>query len=133
VSLNSTDTKQIRKFGLIALIFFGCLCALGIWLEKPLPTSLFGTLSALGLGFILFPHQLRPVFVAWLKIAHFLGRVVTTLILILAYYLVITPAALIKRIFGGTPLPIKPDKNVSSYWVTRKEAVQSKEQFLKRF
>jgi len=133
VSLNSTDNKQIRKFGLIALIFFGCLCAIGIWLEKSLPTYLFGTLSALGLGFILFPHQLRPVFAAWLRIAHFLGRVVTTVILTLAYYLVITPAALIKRIFGGTPFPIKPDKNVSSYWVTRKEAVQSKEQFSKRF
>ena len=133
MSLNSTDIKETRKFGLIALIFFGCLCALGIWLAKPLPTYLFGTLSALGLGFILFPHQLRPVFVAWLKIAHFLGRVVTTLMLTLAYYLVITPAALIKRIFGGTPLPIKPDKNVASYWVTRKEPIQSKEQFLKRF
>ena len=133
MSLNSTDTKQIRKFGFIALIFFGCLCVLGIWLEKPLPAYLFGTLSVLGLGFILFPYQLKPVFVAWLKIAHFLGRVVTTLILTLAYYLVITPAALIKRIFSGTPLPTKPDKNVSSYWVTRKEAVQSKEQFLKRF
>ena len=133
MSLNSTDVKQIRKFGLIALIFFGCLCALGIWLEKSLPTYLFGTLSALGLGFILLPHQLRPVFVAWLQIAHFFGRVVTTLILTIAYYLVITPASLIKRIFGGTPLPVKTDKNVPSYWVTRKEAVQSKEQFLKRF
>jgi len=133
VSLNSTDSKQIRKFGLIALIFFGFLCALGIWLERPLPTYLFGPLSALGLGFILYPHQLRPVFAVWLKISHFLGRVVTTLMLALAYYLVITPAALIKRLFGGTPLPTKPDKNVASYWVTREEAVQSKEQFLKRF
>ena len=133
MSLNSTDTKQVRTFGLIALLFFGCLCALGIWFEKPLPTFLFGALSALGLGFILLPHQLRPVFVAWLRIAHFLSRVVTALILTLAYYLVITPAALIKRIFGGTPLPIKPDKNASSYWVTRKEAVQAKEQFFKRF
>ncbi len=131
--MSSTDTRQIRKFGLIAFIFFGCLCALGIWLDKFLPTYLFGTLSALGIGFILLPHRLRPAFVAWLKIANFLGRVVTTLTLALAYYLVITPAALIKRIFGGTPLTIKTDKNVSSYWVTRKEAVQSKEQFLKRF
>jgi len=133
VSLNSTETKRIRKFGLVAFIFFGCLWASGIWLEKPLPVYFFGTLSALGLGFILFPLPLRPVFVAWLKIAHFLGSVVTTLILTLAYYLVMTPAALIKRILGGTPLPVKPDKNVSSYWVTRKEAVQSREQFLKRF
>jgi hypothetical protein len=106
---------------------------LGFWIKRPLPTYLFGTLAALGLGFILLPQTLRPVFVAWLKIAHFLGKVLTILILTLAYYFVITPAALIKRIFGGAPLPIKPDKNVSSYWVTRKEAVQSREQFLKRF
>lgn len=133
MSLNSTDTNQIRKFGLTTLIFFGCLCALGIWLEKSLPIYFFGTLSALGIGFVSLPHQLKPVFDTWLKIAHFMGRVVTTLMLTFAYYLVITPAALIKRIFGGTPLPLKPDKNVLSYWVTRKEAVQSKEQFSKRF
>jgi hypothetical protein len=106
---------------------------MGIWKEKLIPTYLFGALSLLGIGFILIPLQLKPVFAAWLKIAHFIGRIITTMILALAYYLVITPAALMKRIFGGTPLPIKPDKNVSSYWVTRKEAVQSKEQFLKRF
>lgn len=131
--MNSTETGQIRKFGLAAFIFFGFLCALGTWLEKPLPTYLFGALSAFGLGFILFPHQLRPVFMAWHKTAHFFGRVVTTLILTLAYYLVITPAAIIIRLFGGTLLPVKPDRNVSSYWVNRKDAVQPKEQFLKRF
>ena len=133
MSLNSTDTKQIRKFGLIAFLFFGCLFTVGIWVEKTLPIYLFGSLSALGLGFILFPNQLRPVFVSWLKIAHHIGKIITTLVLSLAYYFVITPAALIKRIFGGTPLPIKPDRNLSSYWVTRKEAAQPKEQFSKRF
>jgi len=133
VSLNSTDTKAIRKFGLIALIFFGCLSALGLWKEKPLPFYLFGLLSALGLGFILIPNHLRPVHVGWLKIAHFLGRVVTTLILSLAYYLVITPSALIKRLFGGAPLPVKPDKESSSYWVTRAEPAQPKERYIKRY
>lgn len=133
MSLNSTDTKQIRKFGLIALIFFGCLCALGIWSYKPLPTYLFGTLAALGLGFILFPYQLRPVYDAWLKIAHFLGRIFTTLILALAYYLVITPSAIIKRLFGGNPIPVKPDRKASSYWVNRTEPIQPKERFLKRY
>jgi hypothetical protein len=45
---------------------------------------------------------------------------------------VITPAALLKHIFGGAPLPIRPDNNVLSYWVTRNEAVKSKEQFKKK-
>ena len=133
MSLNLTDAKEIKKFGVTAFILFGCLCALGVWLEKYLPTCLFGTLSALGLGLALFPNRLRPVFAAWLTTGRFLGRIVTILILTLAYYLVITPASLVKRIFGGVPLPLKPDKNISSYWVARKEGVQSKEQFLNRF
>lgn len=133
MSLNSTDIKQIRKFGLIALIFFGSLCILGTWKEKLLPTYLFGALSVIGLGFILIPIQLKPVFVAWLKIAHFIGRVITTLVLTLAYFLVITPTALIKRLFGGIPIPVKPDKKVLSYWVTRTVSIQPKERYLKRY
>ena len=133
MNLDTTDSREIRRFGLVALIFFGCLCVLGLWLEKPLPACLFGALSVLGLGFILIPYRLRPIYAAWLKIAHILGRIVTTLILTLAYYLVIVPTALIKRLFGGTPLPVKPDKKASSYWVDRTEAAQPKERFLKRY
>ena len=133
MSLNLTDTKQIRKFGLIALIFFGCFCALCIWREKSVLTYFFGILAALGLGFIIFPYQLKPIFIGWLKLAHFMGSVVTTIILTFAYFLVITPSGLIKRLFGGRPLPIKPDRNSSTYWVTRTEPVQSKKRFLKRY
>jgi hypothetical protein len=133
VNLNSTDNRETRKFGLVALIFFGCLCALGLWKNKLVPTYLFGSLTILGLGFILIPAQLKPVHAAWLKLAHFLGRIITALILTLAYYLVITPSALIKRLFGGRPLPVKPDKKASSYWVDRTEPAPPKERFLKRY
>ena len=133
MSLNSTDIKQIRQFGAVAFVFFGCLSGLGFWLKKPIPFYLFGSLSLLGLGFILVPVIFKPVYDTWLKIAHFLGRVITTLILTLAYYLIITPAALIKRVLGGRPLPLKPDENASSYWVTREEAAQPRERFLKRY
>ena len=130
---SSTNNREIRRFGAVAFIFFGCLFTLGLWSKKPIPTYLFGCLSLLGFGFILFPTRLRSVYNAWLKIAHFLGRIVTALILTLAYYLVITPSAFIKRLFGGTLLPIEPDKEVSSYWVDRSEPAQPKERFLKRY
>jgi len=106
---------------------------LGALLKKLLPTYLFGFLSVAGLGFVVFPSHLRPLYSIWLKIGHTLGRIVTTLMLTLAYYLVITPSGLVKRLFGGAPLPIKPDKGVSSYWVVRTEPVQPKERFLKRY
>jgi hypothetical protein len=62
VSLNSTDIKQIRQLGAVAFIFFGCLCALGVWTKKPIPTYLFGIFSLLGLGFILLPAPLEPAY-----------------------------------------------------------------------
>ncbi len=133
VNSNSTDIKEIRKFGIIALVFFGALCTAGLWMKKPIPTYLFGFLSVLGLGFVLIPLPLKPIYSTWLKIAHFIGQVVTTLILALSYYIVITPVALAHRLFSGTPFPVKPDKKVSSYWVTRTEAAQPKERFLKRY
>lgn len=129
----SMNIRETRKFGIVAFLFFGCLCALGIWREKVFVTYFFGLLSLLGLGFILFPSQLQGVHAFWLKIAHFIGRVITVSILALAYYLVITPSALIKRVLGGAPLPVKPNKEKTSYWVTRSEAAQPKERFFKRY
>lgn len=131
--MSSINSKEIRKFGIIAFIFFGCLCVTGLWTKKMLPAYLFGCLSILGIGLILMPSRLTPVYTFWLKMGHFLSNVVNTSILILSYYLVITPSAMIKRILGGRPLPIKPDKNIQSYWVDRAEPSQPKERFSKRF
>jgi hypothetical protein len=122
----STDKKEIRRFGAVAFVFFGCLCAAGIWFKKPVPVYFFG-------AFIAAPLPLRGVYRIWMKAAHFLGTLVTTLILALTYYLVITPAALIKRLAGGRPLPLKPDKQTESYWVTRAEPSQPRERFIKRY
>ncbi len=130
---NSTKRGDIRKFGIVAFLFFGCLCGLGIWTGKAIPTYLFGFLSMIGLGFMVIPGPLRPVYAGWLKIAHFIGKIVTITMLTLAYYLVITPSAVLKRIFGGAPLPVKPDKSVDSYWVTRDEKTQPRERFSKRY
>jgi hypothetical protein len=129
----SIETGQIRKFGLIVLGFFGLLCVLGFWRHKTIPTYLFGVLSLLGLGFVLIPARLMSVYIIWLKFAHLIGRIITTVILAMAYYLVITPSALIKRLFGGAPLPVEPDKSATSYWVDRTESAQPKERFTKRY
>ena len=130
---SSTERREIRRFGIIAFLFFGTLLAVAIWRQKVIVTSIFGTLSALGLGFILLPETLKPVHRGWLKIAHLIGRAITTIILTLAYYLVMTPSAWLKRLFGGKPLPMSPDREAETYWVDRAEPVQPKERFLKRY
>jgi hypothetical protein len=130
---SSIDKKEMRRFGVIAFLFFGCLFALGLWRQKPAAIYLFGALSLLGMGFILLPGFLKPIYRAWLRLAHLIGRTVTIVILTLAYYLVITPSGLTKRIFGGRPLPTRPDRKLASYWVPRPEPAQPRERFIKRF
>ncbi len=130
---NSIKKTEVRKFGIIALSFFGGLSAIGFWLAKPLPATFFGILSMLGCGLVLLPNKLRSIYEIWIKIAHYLGRAFTALILTIAYFLVITPSAFLKRIFGGPPLPLKPDPKKTSYWVVRTEFAQPKERFFKRY
>lgn len=133
MTLSSTDKKEIRKFGAVALLFFGVLCIIAVWRQKVLASCFFGALSLLGTGFLILPGVLRPVYDKWMQISHFIGKAITVIMLTMAYFLVITPFALMKKIFGGAPIPLKPDKSASSYWVSRSELAQPKERFIKRF
>ena len=130
---NLTNPREIRKFGGIGSLFFGTIFAVAVWRDKTPLAFFFGLLTLLSIGFVLMPVQLKPVYAAWLKIAHFIGSKVTILILTIMFYFVITPAALLKRIFGGRPLPVKPDPDAETYWVTRPEPAQPKERFPKRY
>jgi hypothetical protein len=132
--MNSNSTKnEIRKFGIVALLFFGMLAGFALWREKSGLTIFFGVLSCLGMCFLVMPGPFRPIYDGWIKIAHFIGKIITVSILTLSYYMVITPAALLKRAFGGRPLPLKPDPNTDSYWIARKEPSQPKERFYLRY
>lgn len=131
--MSSTDIKKIRQFGIIALCFFGTLCGLGLWRQKILPSYFFGFLASMGFGFILLPAQLKPVYSGWIKVAHAIGMAITAIALSLAYFCVITPAAILLRLAGRQLIVTKPDKKITSYWVPRTEPAQPKERFLKRF
>jgi hypothetical protein len=129
----STDPKDIRKFGLVGFLFFGVLAGVAVWRQKPLTSYTFGTLSLLFTSFCLFPVLLTPVYRGWMRAAHVIGTIMTAVILTVAYYFAVTPVAWAKRVFGGRPLPLKPDKNRPSYWVPRSETVQPRQRFTKRY
>jgi len=109
---------ELRNFGITmacALAIFG---GLFLWRAKPVWPYLFlagGIFLALGL---LVPRALAPVEWAWMKFARFLGRVMTTVILTLTFYLMITPIGLLKRLFAGDALKRKFDRKASSYWIS---------------
>jgi hypothetical protein len=130
---DSTDASQVRRFGLIAGALFSSLCGFALWRGK-IPLAIpFGVLAFLGLGLALAPGRSRPIYVAWIRVTRFLGRLFTAMLLAAVYCIVITPFGLLKRIFGSPILPMRPDKGASSYWVPRDPPCQPRERFLKRY
>lgn len=72
-----------------------------------------------------FPYRV------WMKIANFISTALTNTILILIFYLVITPIGLVMRLIGKDLLELKRTNQVS-YWI-KKEDKFDKASYLKQF
>ncbi|MDD4899090.1 MAG: SxtJ family membrane protein [Candidatus Omnitrophica bacterium] len=127
------DKKSLKNFGLTMGVAFVLITALVFWKHRlsPLP---FGLIAAvfLFLGFFL-PAFLKPVYIAWMKLAFILGWINTRLILILLFYLVFFPVSLILRISGKDPLELKIEENKDTYWKKREQPLSGKEHFKRQF
>jgi hypothetical protein len=132
-NLSLIDPKEVRRFGIAALMFFGAPAGISIWRAKFYPGAVFGPLAAIGFYCLVFPSQAAPLYRIWMAVARRIGTGFTTVTLVMAYYLVITPVALIKRYFNGRPLPMSPDPEKASYWQNRSVPAQPPERFSKRY
>lgn len=99
--------NQLRLFGtLLAVVIVFWLCVYG-WNK---PTSLltlwpgYSIAAILAAVAIIYPPWLKGVYHYWLKAAHYLNKIITTITLSLTFFIVITPVALVKRAFGNDAL-----------------------------
>jgi hypothetical protein len=107
--------SELRKFGITLGIAFGLLSGLIYWRGKISPLPFF-IISALFFFFgLVLPGLLKPIQKIWMILAVLMGWVMTRVILIVAFYLMVTPIGLLARLFGKDFLNTKFDSNVSSY------------------
>lgn len=112
-------TSSDRSFGIVFTIVFAVI---GIF---PLMGAAEPRWWALGLAllFILaalgYPKVLSPLNRFWTRFGLLLHRVVNPIVMSLLFFLVVTPIALLMRIFGKRPLQLKPDPDAPTYWIPR--------------
>jgi len=94
---------------------------------------LFGIIAIFGLLCLVMPGPMTPLYRGWMFIGRTVVKVLSAVMLALAFYLLFTPYALLMRLFRGRSLPSRPDRDVDSYWLTRPVPAQPKEQFFKRY
>jgi len=122
MSEHATKTVQeLRKFG---FAFSGGLTLLGsllLWRGKaPAPWVLGAAAVVLTLA-LLAPAALRPLEKLLATIFRWVTASLTYVILVLTYYLVVTPIGIIMRLLGKDPLHLKREPSRSSFWVPVEE------------
>lgn len=113
-----TEPRELRNFGLLV---GGVFLLLGLWFvfrDKPWH-AWFWVPGAGLIGFgLLAPRWLKRVYVFWMALGHVLGLFVSTVLLALFFYLVVTPIGLVARVIGKDFLSQRWS-SAPSYWIIR--------------
>ena len=72
-------------------------------------------------------------FHAWMKIAHLIGRVVTTAILSVVFFFIFTPVGLLLRLLGKDHLQRDFSRRAKTYWEKRNQEVFLKQRYHQQF
>ena len=115
----STTPRDLRKFGLaVGAVFL----LLGLWClfrHKPAWPYLLSPGALLVVFGLVVPRALHPVYLGWMAMAFALGLIISTVLLALFFFLVITPVSLLARLFGKDFLSLRLDRAAASYWLPR--------------
>ncbi len=130
--LPATD-KNLRSFGYLmagALLVSSILYFLrGNPAYRP---YVLPALMLLGAFFALFalkaPRRLAPVYKAWMTMAHYMGTVMTNVVLTIFYFTILMPFTLIR--FKD---PLRKKLGGATYWEPHKNAEPSIERFRRAF
>lgn len=108
-----------RSFGWVFCGFF--LLLTGFVYYKTANIN-YWTLSAaviFGLVTLFVPKALKPLNFIWFKFGMLLGHIIAPLVMMIIFFLVVTPIGLIMRVFGKDPLKLKRTPVNNSYWIQR--------------
>ena len=81
---------------------------------------------------IFSPNILTPFNKAWLRLGELLGKIFSPIVLGIIFFVLITPVALITRLFGRDELRLKK-QSLDSHWIKRDPPGPSNDSFDKQF
>ena len=119
-----------KNFGVVFAVFFVLLFFYYIFFEN---YYIFSFLL-IAVIFLFFSYIYPRIFfipnILWFKIGLILGRIISPIIIIILFYLVISPSGLILKIFNKKLIDKNIDKNKNTYWIKRIKSITTmKNQF----
>lgn len=123
-----------RSFGFLFAAFFALLFTYQVYQSTDIFWGYGWLMLSILLAFLAstFPASLAPLNKVWMKFGDTMGMVVSPLVLGAIFFLLISPIAVIGRLFGRDELRMKK-KCISTYWVDRKPPGPSGNTFKNQF
>jgi multisubunit Na+/H+ antiporter MnhG subunit len=128
-----SNRREWRKFGLVVGVVFGLIGLLLLWRHRDYYVYFLALSAALICPALVYPPLLNPVHKAWMTGALLIGWVMTRVILIMVFYLAVTPIALLARVFRRRFLHLDLDRGAKSYWIVKETHDRQKERYEQQF
>jgi saxitoxin biosynthesis operon SxtJ-like protein len=117
----SPPPRTLRQFAALCLAVFG---GLSLWQALARGNAMLAVVfaaAALSIGPLgLFrPQTVRWVYVGWMVAAFPIGWTISQLLLLVFYFGILTPVAIVFRLAGRDPLCRREPKNQATYWVEK--------------
>ena len=131
----SDEKKNLKVFG------YGLAVILGLVSFKVWRTRGWGLVHVLliagSIWFILVTkvnyEALKPLYTRWMKVAHFIGAVITGIILSIIFYFMFGLVGVVLRILRKDILDRKVDPGARTYWVPKEQAAFVPEHYTRQF
>ena len=115
-----TGKKNLRNFGLIFAFLLTLIASYLLWRGKDNAEILFILSAVFLLSSLALPKILIPIYKPWMFIALAIGWFITRIIIIVLFYVVVTPIGVIMRLVKKDFLSLEFNDNIDSYWVRKK-------------
>jgi saxitoxin biosynthesis operon SxtJ-like protein len=128
-----TGPRDLRKFGLMVGGVFIAIGLLFLLRHKPSYPFFLWPGVALVLFGALVPRALKYFYIAWMTLAFALGFVMARIILTVGFFLLVTPIALVGRLFGKDFLNRKWQREATTYWIRCEAAPKNAESYQQQY
>ena len=111
-----------KSFGYVFTVFFTVVGLFPLIQNNPLRLWSLGAAGITLIITLVYPALLTYPNKLWTLIGLLIHKITNPLIMGFIYFLVITPIALLMRIFTKIPLKLKYENQLKSYWISREDA-----------
>src|SRR5262249_50777110 len=125
------DRKTLRQFAGLWMVFFG---GVALWQALArgrgnLGLSIGALAMVVGVAGLTRPEWVRLIYIGWMVLACPIGWTVSQVILLILYFGLFTPIALVFRLIGRDPLQRARRAGVESYWAPKPAPVDVRSYF----